>query len=185
MAAIEVDGRRYTVREGQNLLSACLACGLDLPYFCWHPALHSVGACRQCAVKLYGGGRDGGGRIVMACMTPVEDGQRLSIEDPEARAFRAGVIEWLMAGHPHDCPVCDEGGECHLQDMTVMTGHVRRRWFHPKRTHRDADLGPFVHAEMNRCIQCYRCVRFYRDHAGGDDFGVFGSAERVLFGRET
>ena len=72
-----------------------------------------------------------------------------------------------MVNHPHDCPVCDEGGECHLQDMTVMTGHVYRRYRFKKRTHRNQYLGPFVNHEMNRCIQCYRCVRYYRDYAGG------------------
>ena len=85
--------------------------------------------------------------------------------------------------HPHDCPVCDEGGECHLQDMTVMTGHDYRRYRFTKRTHRNQDLGPFVNHEMNRCIQCYRCVRFYRDYAGGGDFNVFGSHNHVYFGR--
>ena len=123
------------------------------------------------------------GRIVMACMTPAADGTRISIDDPEARAFRARVIEWLMANHPHDCPVCDEGGECHLQDMTVMTGHDYRRYRFPKRTHRNQDLGPFVNHEMNRCIQCYRCVRFYRDYAGGRDLDVFGWHDHVYFGR--
>ncbi len=103
---------------------ACLSLGFDLPYFCWHPALHSVGACRQCAVKQFKDEKDTRGRIVMSCMTPAAEGMRISIDDPEAQAFRAGVIEWLMVNHPHDCPVCDEGGECHLQDMTVMTGHT-------------------------------------------------------------
>ena len=119
----------------------------------------------------------------MACMTPATDGMRLSIDDPEATAFRAQVIEWLMVNHPHDCPVCDEGGECHLQDMTVMTGHVYRRYRFPKRTYRNQYLGPFVNHEMNRCIQCYRCVRFYRDYAGGRDFDVFGWHDHVYFGR--
>ena len=84
----------------------------------------SVGACRQCAVKQFKDESDTKGGIVMACLTPADDGVRISIEDPEAKAFRTGVAEWLMASHPHDCPVCDEGGECHLQDMTVMDGHV-------------------------------------------------------------
>ena len=103
----------------------------------------------------------------MACMTPAADGTRISIADPEAAAFRASVIEWLMTNHPHDCPVCEEGGECHLQDMTVMTGHAYRRYRFTKRTHRNQYLGPFINHEMNRCIACYRCVRFYRDYAGG------------------
>ncbi|HOO16408.1 MAG TPA: 2Fe-2S iron-sulfur cluster-binding protein, partial [Phycisphaerae bacterium] len=184
MPRIYVDGRAYDVPEGRNLLHACLSLGLDLPYFCWHPALHSVGACRQCAVKLFKDESDQRGRIVMACMTPVTEGMRVSIDDPQAREFRAAIIELLMANHPHDCPVCDEGGECHLQDMTVMTGHVHRRFRFAKRTHRNQDLGPFVTHEMNRCIACYRCVRYYCDYAGGRDFGVFGWHDEVYFGRE-
>jgi len=183
---LNIDGRRYEVdAEGKNLLHVCLSLGLDLPYFCWHPALHSVGACRQCAVKLYRDDADTRGRIVMACMTPVTDGMRLSIEDSEARAFRSGITELLMVNHPHDCPICDEGGECHLQDMVVMTGHVYRRYRFRKRTYRNQDLGPFLNHEMNRCIQCYRCIRFYRDYAGGTDLEALGAHDDVYFGRQT
>ncbi len=184
MATIIVDNRTYRVDERQNLLAACLGIGLNLPYFCWHPAMGSVGACRQCAVKQFKDEHDRCGRLVMACMTPASDGTCVSIDDPEAKAFRASVIEWLMVNHPHDCPVCDEGGECHLQDMTVMTGHVYRRYRFPKRTYRNQDLGPFIRHEMNRCIQCYRCVRFYRDYAGGRDLNVFGAHDALYFGRE-
>ena len=184
MAIIIVDNKSYTVDERQNLLAACLGHGLNVPYFCWHPAMGSVGACRQCAVKQYKDEHDQTGRLVMSCMTPASHGTRISIDDSEAKAFRASVIEWLMVNHPHDCPVCDEGGECHLQDMTVMTGHVYRRYHFPKRTHRNQALGPFIRHEMNRCIQCYRCVRFYRDYAGGRDLNVFGAHDALYFGRE-
>ncbi len=184
MATIVVDNRSYSVSERQNLLAACLGAGLNVPYFCWHPAMGSVGACRQCAVKQFKDEQDERGRLVMACMTPAADGTRISVEDPEAKAFRASVIEWLMVNHPHDCPVCDEGGECHLQDMTVMTGHAYRRYRFPKRTYHNQYLGPFIKHEMNRCIQCYRCVRFYRDYAGGHDLNVFGSRDALYFGRE-
>ena len=183
MATIYIDDRAYKADPQQNLLHACLSVGFNLPYFCWHPAMGSVGACRQCAVKQFKDEKDARGRIVMACMTPALEGTRISIEDPEARAFRAGVIEGLMLNHPHDCPVCDEGGECHLQDMTVMTGHDYRRYSFQKRTFRNQYLGPFVNHEMNRCIQCYRCVRFYREYAGGHDFDNFGLRDRVFFGR--
>ena len=105
-----------------------LSLGYDLPYFCWHPALGSVGACRQCAVKQFRDEQDTAGKMIMACMTPAADGTRVSIKDPEAAEFRAAVIQGLMQNHPHDCPVCDEGGECHLQDMTVMTGHCARHY---------------------------------------------------------
>lgn len=185
MVTIYVDGEAREVQEGQNLLHACLSLKLDLPYFCWHPALGSVGACRQCAVKQFKDEADTRGRIVMACMTPALDGTRISVADEEARAFRAQVIEWLMVNHPHDCPVCDEGGECHLQDMTLMTGHVTRRYRFPKRTHRNQYLGPFIEHEMNRCIQCYRCVRYYRDYAGGRDLDVFGAHDQLYFGRQS
>ncbi len=117
----------------------------------------------------------------MSCMTPATDNTRISIDDEEAKEFRASVIEWLMINHPHDCPVCEEGGHCHLQDMTMMTGHDRRRYRFRKRTHRNQYLGPFVAHEMNRCITCYRCVRFYSDYAGGKDLGAFGANEQHLF----
>ena len=116
-------------------------------------------------------------------METVKDGLRISIGDNGAKSFREQVIEWLMTNHPHDCPVCDEGGSCHLQDMTVMTGHDYRRYNFKKRTYRNQYLGPFIHHEMNRCIQCYRCVRYYHDYAGGDDLNVFGAHNHVYFGR--
>lgn len=183
MVTIYIDNKPYQVKPGKNLLETCLTLGFDLPYFCWHPALGSVGACRQCAVKMFRDADDKSGRLVMSCMEPVANNQRISISDSVAVEFRKGVIEWLMTNHPHDCAVCDEGGSCHLQDMTVMTGHAYRRFKFKKRTHVNQDLGPFINHEMNRCIQCYRCVRFYKDYAGGEDLDVFASKSNVYFGR--
>ncbi|RJT54215.1 NADH-quinone oxidoreductase subunit NuoG [Rahnella variigena] len=183
MATIHVDGKEYDVDGADNLLQACLSLGLDIPYFCWHPALGSVGACRQCAVKQYQNAEDTRGRLVMSCMTPASDGTFISIDDSEAKEFRESVVEWLMTNHPHDCPVCEEGGNCHLQDMTVMTGHSMRRYRFTKRTHNNQDLGPFISHEMNRCIACYRCVRYYKDYADGTDLGVYGAHDNVYFGR--
>ena len=183
MVKIFIDDKEYEVKAEKNLLETILSLGLDLPYFCWHPAMGSVGACRQCAVTVFRDEEDKTGKIMMACMESVRDGMRLSLKDPEAHQFRENVIEWLMTNHPHDCPVCDEGGECHLQDMTVMTGHNYRRYRFNKRTYKNQYLGPFINHEMNRCIQCYRCVRFYRDYAGGDDLNVFSAHNHVYFGR--
>ena len=180
---INVDGKNYEVDSAANLLDACLSLGFDLPYFCWHPAMGSVGACRQCAVKSFKDDKDQKGRLVMSCLEPVKDGARISIADKEAKEMRSNVIQWLMTNHPHDCPVCDEGGECHLQDMTVMTGHDYRKFRFNKRTYRNQYLGPFINHEMNRCIQCYRCVRFYRDYADGRDFDSFAAHNHVYFGR--
>ena len=191
MATIYIDNKPYEVGDDQNLLQAVLSLGLNLPYFCWHPALGSVGACRQCAIKQFRDEEDTRGKIVMACMTPVNSKSlipplnetRISIDDGEAEQFRESVIEWLMVNHPHDCPVCDEGGSCHLQDMTMMTGHNYRRYRFKKRTHRNQYLGPFINHEMNRCIACYRCVRFYNDYGGGDDLTTLASRGEVYFGR--
>src|SRR4030095_9328336 len=184
MAIIYVDGKEFQVDGTDSLLQACLSHGLDIPYFCWHPALGSVGACRQCAVKEYRDEKDTTGRLVMSCMTPVTDKKRISIDDADAAEFREAIIGLMMTNHPHDCPVCEEGGHCHLQDMTVMAGHHNRAYHYTKRTHHNQELGPFLHHEMNRCIACYRCVRFYNDYAGGKDLGVFGTAANVYFGRE-
>jgi len=184
MVKLFIDNKAYEVDGSKNLLETALSLGLNLPYFCWHPAMHSIGACRQCAIMKYKDEHDTKGKLVMACMEPLTDNLHVSIEAPEARAFRAGNVEALMTNHPHDCPVCDEGGECHLQDMTVMTGHNQRRYCYTKRTHNNQYLGPFVNHEMNRCIQCYRCVRFYKDYAGGKDLDVFSAHNDVYFGRQ-
>jgi NADH-quinone oxidoreductase subunit G len=183
MAKIVIDDKTYEVNPEHNLLQECLSQGLDLPYFCWHPCMGSVGACRQCAVKQYRNAEDKTGMLVMACMTPASDGAVISIKDAQAQQFRANIIEGLMISHPHDCPVCEEGGECHLQDMTLMSGHNYRRYDKKKITHRNQYLGPFIGHEMNRCITCYRCTRFYNDYAGGTDLSAQASHHHVYFGR--
>ncbi|MGO3119226.1 NADH-quinone oxidoreductase subunit NuoG [Psychrobacter sp. AOP29-E1-4] len=187
MAVIHIDGTTVEVDSSDNLLQACLSLGIDVPYFCYHPALGSVGSCRQCAVKQFQNKDDmeaGRGRLVMSCMVAPGDDMYISVTDDEAKAFRKSMVELLMTNHPHDCPTCEEGGHCHLQDMTYMSGHNRRRYRFTKRTHHNQELGPFIAHEMNRCIACYRCVRFYKDYAGGEDLGVYGSNNRVYFGRD-
>ena len=186
MPTIRIDGVDYEVEAGKNLLESCLSLGLDLPYFCWHPAMGSIGACRQCAVVQYLSDEDeqaGRGRIVMGCMTPVSDGAIFSLDGDRARGFREAIVESLMLNHPHDCPVCAEGGECHLQDMTVMVGHRDRHYRGRKNTHRNQYLGPLLNHEMNRCIACYRCTRYYRDYAGGTDLAAMAAHDHVYFGR--
>jgi NADH-quinone oxidoreductase subunit G len=183
MVKIHIDNIEYEVKEGKNLLETILSLGMNLPYFCWHPKLGSVGACRQCAVKSFKDADDTRGKIIMSCMEPIKEGMRIAVEDSEATTFRSHITESLMTNHPHDCPTCDEGGECHLQDMTIMTGHTYRRFQFNKRTFENQYLGPLVNHEMNRCIACYRCVRFYKDYAGGKDFEVLGAHNLIYFGR--
>ena len=180
MPKLIIDNTAVTVAEGVTVLEAAQSVGIHIPHFCWHPALGKAGACRVCAVKMLDGPVKG---IQMSCMLPAQDGMVVSTTDPDAQAMRRQVIEWLMINHPHDCPICDEGGECQLQDYTIAGGHGLRRYTGKKRTHRNQYLGQSIDHEMNRCIQCYRCVRFYQEFAGGRDFGVLGSAGRIYYGR--
>lgn len=182
MPTLIIDDRSVTVPEGTNVLEAAKLLGIVIPHFCYHEALGSVGACRLCAMMFVEGPVKG---IQMSCMIPAKDGMVVSTLHDDATAYRAQVIEWLMMNHPHDCPVCDEGGECQLQDMTVAGGHSIRRFTGKKRTFLNQQLGPFIYQEMNRCIQCYRCVRTYQDYCGGTDFGVMGVNQRLFFGRFT
>ena len=180
MPKLIIDNIPVEVPPGTSVLEAARSVGITIPHFCYHPALAIAAACRLCAVKLLDGPVKG---IQMSCSLPAQDGMVVSTTDPEALKLRALVIEWLMINHPHDCPVCDEGGECLLQDFTIAGGHSRRRYQGKKRTFMNQYLGEGISHEMNRCIECYRCVRFYQDYAGGTDFGVTGSAGRIYFGR--
>jgi NADH-quinone oxidoreductase subunit G len=180
MPKLTIDQREITVPQGTKVIDAAERLGIVIPRFCYHPALGAVGACRVCAVNCLDGPLKG---IQMSCMIDAQEGMVISTTDDESVDFRKHVIEWLMLHHPHDCPVCDEGGHCLLQDLTVSGGHGIRRYRGPKRTYTDQYLGPLVHHEMNRCIQCYRCVRFYQEFTGYDDLGVMQIGNRVYYGR--
>ena len=180
MPKIVIDDREIEVVSGTKVIQAAEQLGIMIPRFCYHPALGSVGACRVCAVKFLEGPLKG---VQMSCMIEAQDGMVVSTTDEEAVDFRKHVIEWLMLNHPHDCPVCDEGGHCLLQDMTVAGGHGLRRFEGNKRTYTDQYLGPLVQHEMNRCIHCYRCARYYQEYTGYLDLGVMRSANRTYFGR--
>jgi NADH-quinone oxidoreductase subunit G len=182
MPRLVIDGLAIEVTPGTKVIDAAEMLGIMIPRFCYHEALGAVGACRMCAVKFVEGPVKG---IQMSCMVDAQDGMVVSTLDEEAVAFRRFVIECLMRNHPHDCPVCDEGGQCLLQDETVSGGHGLRRYLGEKRTYRDQFLGPFIAHEMNRCIHCYRCVRFYQEYTGYRDLGVMQIGSRVYFGRHS
>jgi NADH-quinone oxidoreductase subunit G len=182
LITITIDGKEWQVPKGRNLLQCILDAQQTIPHFCYHEALGAVGSCRLCAAMV-APAADKPQSLQMTCMMAAQPGMVIQVQADYAQKFRKGVIEGLMLNHPHDCPVCDEGGECMLQDMTVLSEHQHRRNRFNKRTWENQYLGPLIHHEMNRCITCYRCVRFYRDYAKGDDFGVFGSRDRVYFGR--
>ncbi len=180
MPKLTIDNIEIEVPAGTLVIEAAKRAGIFIPHFCYHPALGNAGACRMCAVKILEGPVKG---LQMSCMLPAQDGMVISTTDPDAVAMRRHVIEWLMINHPHDCPVCDEGGECLLQDYTIAGGHGIRRYHGRKRTYNNQDLGEGIQHEMNRCIQCYRCARFYQDFAGGTDLGTLGRAAMIYFGR--
>jgi NADH-quinone oxidoreductase subunit G len=180
MPKLVIDDQEIEVAPGTMVIEAAARLGIMIPRFCYHPALGSVGACRVCAVKFIDGPVKG---IQMSCMVAARDGMVVSTTDEEVVDFRKHVIEWLMVNHPHDCPVCDEGGHCLLQDMTVSGGHGIRRFPGKKRTYTDQYLGPLIQHEMNRCIHCYRCSRYYQEFSGFYDLGVMRLANRTYFGR--
>ena len=180
MPRLMIDGRAVEVPKGTKVIDAAERLGVMIPRFCYHEALGSVGACRLCGVMFTDGPVKG---LQMSCMTDAQDGMVVSTTHKDAVDFRRQIIEWLMVNHPHDCPVCDEGGQCLLQDETVSGGHSLRRFPMTKRTYQNQNLGPFIAHEMNRCIHCYRCSRFYQQYAGYRDFGTLQSASRVYFGR--
>ncbi|MEZ7197752.1 NADH-quinone oxidoreductase subunit NuoG [Pseudodesulfovibrio karagichevae] len=180
MPRLTIDGREVEVAKGTKVIDAAEQLGIMIPRFCYLKSLGAVGACRMCAVKFLEGHKKD---LDMSCMVDARDGMVVSTDHPDAVAFRAQIIEWLMLDHPHDCPICDEGGHCLLQDTTVSGGHSLRNYRGPKRTYENQYLGPLIEHEMNRCIHCYRCVRFYREYAGGTDFGTFGIAGRVTYQR--
>jgi len=180
MPKLVIDDTEIEVEPGIKVIEAAARLGIIIPRFCYHPALGSVGACRVCAVMFLEGPFKG---VQMSCMIEAQDGMIVSTTDKEAVDFRKHVIEWLMINHPHDCPVCDEGGHCLLQDTTISGGHGNRRYLGNKRTYPDQNLGPLIQHEMNRCIHCYRCSRFYQEFTGYHDLGVLGIGNHTYYGR--
>ncbi|KJG39007.1 (2Fe-2S)-binding protein [Photobacterium angustum] len=183
MGTIYIDDKAVEFEPGQNVLDAARKAGIDTPYFCYHPALGAAGSCRICAMETVPQKEGEKPRTVMTCSIPAQDGQQFRFKSPKAKQIQKAVVEFYMTNHPNDCPVCDEGGDCHLQDTTISVGHAYRRYDGQKRTMPDQFLGPLVYQTMNRCVTCYRCVRFYQDYALGDDFGAMGSSNHVLFRR--
>jgi NADH-quinone oxidoreductase subunit G len=180
MPDLIIDGLPVSVPEGTTVIEAAEALGIMIPRFCYHPALGSAGACRMCAVMFTDGPVKG---LEMSCMVKARDKMVVDTGHPEAMEFRRHIAELLMLHHPHDCPVCDEGGHCLLQDTTISCGHGIREFKGKKRTYRNQELGPLIVQEMNRCIHCYRCARYYQEFAGGRDFGPLRISGDVAYGR--
>ena len=180
MPDLIIDGLSVSVPEGTTVIEAAEVLGIMIPRLCYHPALGPAGACRMCAVMFLKGPVKG---LDMSCMIKARDGMIVDTGHPEAMEFRRHIAELLMLDHPLDCPVCDEGGHCLLQESVISCGHGLRTFSGRKRTYRNQELGPLVVQEMNRCIHCYRCSRYYQEYAGYNDFGPMRIAGDVIYGR--
>src|SRR5438876_3661274 len=175
MPKIEVDGRPIEVAHGATVMDAANQLGIYVPYFCYHHKLSIAANCRMCLVDI-----EKAPKPLPACATPVTDGMKVWTQSPAAKKAQNGVMESLLINHPLDCPICDQGGECQLQDLAVGYGPSNSRYTEEKRVVLRKELGPLVAAEeMSRCIQCTRCVRFGQEIAGKMELGLAGRGEKA------
>ncbi len=177
MAKITVDGIEVEVPNGVSVLHACEAAGKEIPRFCYHERLSVAGNCRMCLVEI-----EKAPKPIASCAYPVADGMKVLTDSPMVRNGRRGVMEFLLINHPLDCPICDQGGECDLQDQAVAYGGGGSRYLEPKRSVTDKYLGPLVKTIMTRCIHCTRCIRFATEVAGVPELGATGRGEGMEIG---
>ncbi|NDE20433.1 MAG: NADH-quinone oxidoreductase subunit G, partial [Actinobacteria bacterium] len=162
--SVTIDGRAVEAKPGQLLIDACEQSGSFVPHFCYHPRMSPVGMCRQCIVEVEG---PRGKSLVVSCMTPVAEGQVVSTTSAPAKRAQEGVLELLLANHPLDCPVCDKGGECPLQDQAFSHGPGESRYVEEKRHYeKPIPISDIVYLDRERCILCDRCTRFASEVAG-------------------
>jgi NADH-quinone oxidoreductase subunit G len=177
MPTLTVDGIEVTVPAGSTLLQACEAAGREIPVFCYHPRLGIAGNCRMCLVEV-----EKSPKPVASCAMPAGDGMVVHTASPKTHKARKGVLELLLINHPLDCPICDQGGECDLQDLTLFYGPDHSRYQENKRPVPDKNLGPLVSTHMTRCIHCTRCIRFLDEIAGVSELGATGRGEHMEIG---
>ncbi len=175
MLNLEIDGRKVQVAPGSTVLDAANALDIYVPHFCYHKKLSIAANCRMCLVQV-----EKAPKPLPACATPAAEGMKVWTASEQAKKAQAGVMEFLLINHPLDCPICDQGGECQLQDLSVGYGGSESRYTEPKRVVFHKNLGPLVAAEeMTRCIQCTRCVRFGQEIAGAMELGMIGRGEHA------
>ncbi|CRK26677.1 hypothetical protein BN1708_014638 [Verticillium longisporum] len=176
---LTIDGKKVSIEAGSALIQACEKAGVTIPRYCYHEKLMIAGNCRMCLVEV-----EKAPKPVASCAWPVQPGMVVKTNSPLTHKAREGVMEFLLANHPLDCPVCDQGGECDLQDQSMRYGGDRGR-FHEiggKRAVEDKNIGPLIKTSMNRCIHCTRCVRFANDIAGAPELGSIGRGNDLQIG---
>jgi NADH dehydrogenase/NADH:ubiquinone oxidoreductase subunit G len=177
LLSITINGRPVSVRSTSTVLQACEAAGVEVPRFCYHPSLSVAGNCRRCLVEVQKSPKP-----VVACARPVSPNRVVLTDTPLVRKAREAVLEFLLLNHPLDCPICDQGGECDLQDEARAYGSDRGRNYDGKRSVEDKECGPVVKTIRTRCIHCTRCVRFAAEVAGIETLGAFGRGEDTEIG---
>ncbi len=175
MPTIKIDGKEMEVPAGITVLQACEMAGVEIPRFCYHERLSIAGNCRMCLVEI----KPGPPKPQASCAMPVADKQEIITNSATVKKARNGVMEFLLINHPLDCPICDQGGECDLQDQAMAYGFDRSRYHENKRAVPDKELGPLVKTSMNRCIHCTRCIRFATEVAGVEELGATGRGESM------
>ena len=177
MPKLTINGTEIEVNSGLTVLQACEHAGIEIPRFCYHERLSIAGNCRMCLVHM-----ERAPKPVASCAMPVGDGMVIETDTPEVRKMRRGVMEFLLINHPLDCPICDQGGECDLQDQAMGYGTDRSRYSENKRAVKDKNLGPLIKTIMTRCIHCTRCIRFATEVAGVPELGATGRGENTEVG---
>ncbi|MDX8377260.1 MAG: NADH-quinone oxidoreductase subunit NuoG [Mariprofundales bacterium] len=174
MTTLYINDKEYTVPAGTSILEACRQHEQEVPYFCYHPELTVAANCRMCLVEV-----EGWPKPAASCCTPVGEGMKVRTQSEGLAKDRQMMMEYLLINHPLDCPVCDQGGACKLQDYALEYGAAKGRYNEQKRLPKDYDLGPFITTCMSRCIHCTRCVRFADEVAGTGDMGVLKRGDRM------
>ncbi|MCB1804932.1 MAG: (2Fe-2S)-binding protein, partial [Candidatus Competibacteraceae bacterium] len=174
---IEVDGEQLEARKGAMLIEVTDAAGIKVPRFCYHPKLSVAANCRMCLVEV-----ERAPKPLPACATPVMDGMKVWTRSAKALEAQQGTMEFLLINHPLDCPICDQGGECELQDVAMGYGDSVSRFVERKRAVADKDIGPLIATGMDRCIHCTRCIRFGEEIAGLRELGATGRGEHMEIG---
>jgi len=172
MLEIEIDGKTLEVPDGSTVMDAANQAGIYVPHFCYHKKLSIAANCRMCLVQV-----EKAPKPLPACATPVTKGMKVWTHSAQAVDAQKGVMEFLLVNHPLDCPICDQGGECQLQDLAVGYGASGSRYEEDKRVVGNKDLGPLISTDMTRCIHCTRCVRFGQEVAGIMELGMIGRGE--------
>ena len=174
MPKITINGKEIEFEKGMTVLQACELADVEIPRFCYHEKLSIAGNCRMCLVEM-----EKSAKPIASCAMPAAEGMNIKTNTAFVEKARKGVMEFLLANHPLDCPVCDQGGECDLQDQSMYYGVDKSRFVENKRQVKEKYMGPLIKTQMTRCIHCTRCVRFATEVAGVPEIGAIGRGENM------